>query len=189
MAKNHNLKKNCNSETNGDFEAEHFRDGQEEPLEAAVVRLLKQYDLQLALAESCTGGAIAARIVNVPGASQVFSYGFVTYSEKAKHKCLGVRKSTLRDPGVVSAKCAREMAEGCRKAARADIGISVTGLAGPDGGTEKTPVGTVYIGCSMKNKTIAREFFFKGSRSDVRNQAAECALRLLETRIQKYFQS
>ena len=113
-----------------------FATDESKTLEEAVIDLLKEKDLKLSLAESLTGGMIAQRIVNVSGASEVFGYGFVTYSNKAKHKCLGVKKRTLKEQGAVSAKCAREMAKGACKASGADISISVTGLAGPGGGTK-----------------------------------------------------
>lgn len=129
-----------------------------------MIDLLKEKDLKLSLAESLTGGMIAQRIVNVSGASDVFGYGFVTYSNKAKHKCLGVKKSTLKEKGAVSAKCAREMAKGACKESGADISISVTGLAGPGGGTKETPVGTVFMGCCYEGRTIAKEFHFTGNR-------------------------
>jgi PncC family amidohydrolase len=148
-------------------------------LEEAVVDMLKDQGLSLALAESCTGGAVAARIVNVPGASEVFGHGFVTYSNRAKRKVLGVKKSTLKVDGAVSAKCAKEMARGAAFVAKADISLSVTGLAGPGGGTDQTPVGTVFMGCCYNSHTIAREFHFNGSRSRVREQAAAHALALL----------
>lgn len=122
-----------------------FATDESKTLEEAVIDLLKEKDLKLSLAESLTGGMIAQRIVNVSGASEVFGYGFVTYSNKAKHKCLGVKKRTLKEQGAVSAKCAREMAKGACKASGADISISVTGLAGPGGGTKETPVGTVFM--------------------------------------------
>ena len=114
-------------------------------LEETVVELLKERQLTLTMAESCTGGLVASRIVNVPGASAVFKGGFVTYTEEAKMKCLGVSAETLKTDGVVSGQCAKEMAEGAAKALEADVSVSVTGLAGPDGGTEETPVGTVFM--------------------------------------------
>ena len=148
-------------------------------LEEAVIDLLKEKDLKLSLAESLTGGMIAQRIVNVSGASEVFGYGFVTYSNKAKHKCLGVKKRTLKEQGAVSAKCAREMAKGACKASGADISISVTGLAGPGGGTKETPVGTVFMGCCYKGKAIAKEFHFTGNRMRIREQTTAHALAML----------
>ena len=148
-------------------------------LEESVVDLLKEKELTLSLAESCTGGAIAARIVNVPGASQVFTHGFVTYSNRAKRECLGVKKSTLKTVGAVSAKCAKQMAKGGCAASGADICLSVTGLAGPDGGTSETPVGTVFMGCCCNGHTITREYHFTGNRTKIRQQAVASALVLL----------
>lgn len=148
-------------------------------LEESVVDLLREQELTLALAESCTGGAIAARIVNVPGASAVFTHGFVTYSNRAKRKCLDVKKSTLKTEGAVSAKCAKEMAKGGCAASGADVCLSVTGLAGPDGGTRETPVGTVFMGCCCCGHTITREFHFSGNRSKIREQATASGLTLL----------
>ena len=148
-------------------------------LEESVVDLLKEKELTLSLAESCTGGAIAARIVNVPGASQVFTHGFVTYSNRAKRECLGVKKSTLKTVGAVSAKCAKQMAKGGCAASGADICLSVTGLAGLDGGTSETPVGTVFMGCCCNGHTITREYHFTGNRTKIRQQAVASALVLL----------
>ena len=151
----------------------------EKTLEEAVVDMLRDQQLTLALAESCTGGEIAARIVNVPGASQVFTHGFVTYSNRAKRKCLGVKKATLKLEGAVSAKCAKEMAKGGCNAAEADICLSITGLAGPDGGTKETPVGTVFMGCCFNGKVVTREFHFTGNRTKIRQQATAHALAFL----------
>ena len=151
----------------------------EKTLEEAVVDMLRDQQLTLALAESCTGGEIAARIVNVPGASQVFTHGFVTYSNRAKRKCLGVKKATLKLEGAVSAKCAKEMAKGGCNAAEADICLSITGLAGPDGGTKETPVGTVFMCCCYNGKVVTREFHFTGNRTKIRQQATAHALAFL----------
>ena len=156
-----------------------FATDESKTLEEAVIDLLKEKDLKLSLAESLTGGMIAQRIVNVSGASEVFGYGFVTYSNKAKHKCLGVKKRTLKEQGAVSAKCAREMAKGACKASGADISISVTGLAGPGGGTKETPVGTVFLGCCYKGKAIAKELHFPGNRTRIREQTTAHALAML----------
>ena len=156
-----------------------FATDESKTLEEAVIDLLKEKDLKLSLAESLTGGMIAQRIVNVSGASEVFGYGFVTYSNKAKHKCLGVKKRTLKEQGAVSAKCAREMAKGACKASGADISISVTGLAGPGGGTKETPVGTVFMGCCYKGKAIDKEFHFTGNRMRIREQTTAHALAML----------
>lgn len=153
-----------------------FATREDKTLEEAVVDLLKEKNMTLSLAESCTGGAVAARIVNVPGASDSLMCGYVTYTNRAKRKCLGVKKSTLNKEGAVSAKCAKEMAKGGAKAARTDVCLSVTGLAGPGGGTKETPVGTVFMGCTCAGKTTTREFHFTGNRSRIRGQAVAQAL-------------
>ena len=145
-------------------------------LEEAVVDMLKDQGLTLSLAESCTGGAVAARIVNVPGASEVFTGSYVTYSNRAKRRTLGVKKATLKMEGAVSAKCAKEMAKGACVISGADLCLSVTGLAGPDGGTEETPVGTVFMGCHFNGRTIVREYHLKGNRNKIREQATALAL-------------
>ena len=117
-----------------------FATEEKKTLEEAVVDMLKDQKLTLSLAESCTGGAIASRIVNVPGASEVFLQGMVTYSNRAKRKSLGVKKNTLKTYGAVSEKCAKEMAKGGCFVTKTDICLSVTGIAGPDGGTKEKPV-------------------------------------------------
>lgn len=155
-------------------------------LEEAVVRLLSENSLTLCTAESCTGGLVSARLVNVSGASDVFKCGHVTYSNKAKRRILGVKKSTLDEYTAVSAKVAGEMAKGARKSCKADVAVSVTGLAGPGGGTEQIPVGTVYIGCDVKGKVTVREYHFSGNRSKIRENAAAAALTLVRDGILSY---
>lgn len=154
-----------------------------ETLEEAVVRLLKKYDLTVTTAESCTGGMIASKIVNVAGASDVFNEGFITYSNKAKRKLLDVSKNTLKKYGAVSEQTVREMAIGGVFAADADACIAVTGIAGPDGGTEEKPVGLVYIGCYMKDEVAVKECHFHGTRLEVREQSANTALDMLRCSI------
>ena len=152
---------------------------EEGTLEMAVVRLLKKHELTVTTAESCTGGLLAGRIVNVPGASQVFREGFITYSNKAKRKVLDVSKSTLKKYGAVSKETAREMAAGGAFAADADICIAITGLAGPDGGTEEKPVGLVYMACYMDGNVTVEKYQFKGNRNKIREQSVVKALDLL----------
>ena len=156
-----------------------FATEESKSLEEAVVDMLKEQEMTLSLAESCTGGAIAARIVNVSGASEVFLQGMVTYSNKAKRRCLDVSKSTLKKHGAVSEECAAEMAKGGRKASKTDICLSVTGIAGPGGGTKEKPVGTVFMGCSYKGCTQVREFHFQGNRARVREQTVAHGLAFL----------
>ena len=160
------------------FPKEVFTTDERENLEDVVVRLLKEQGLTFTAAESCTGGLLAARLVNVPGASDVFRGSFVTYSDKAKHRMLGVRKKTLHRYTAVSAETAAEMAAGARNEGKADIAVSVTGIAGPDGGTEERPVGLVFIGCAEEDRIVVEEYRFRGNRAKIRDQAAEMALDL-----------
>ena len=145
-------------------------------IEQELVSLLKDKQLVITTAESCTGGMIASRIVSVPGASAVFKEGYITYSDEVKSRVLGVKKSTLEQYFAVSAETAGEMAEGAAKIANADIAISVTGVAGPDKEDGK-PVGLVYIGCSYKGRISVREYNFTGERADIRNAATDEALK------------
>lgn len=148
-------------------------------LEDAVVDLLKKKGYTVTTAESCTGGRLAARIMNVPGASSVYNEGYITYSNDAKRKLLGVKKETLEEFGAVSRQTAQEMAEGAADAAGADAALSVTGLAGPDGGTKEKPVGLVYVGCFVNGHTRTEEFRFTGNRDKNRDYAVVRALTLL----------
>lgn len=154
-----------------------------ETLEMAVVRLLQKYELTVTTAESCTGGLLAGRLVNVPGASEVFREGFITYANKAKRKYLDVSKSTLKKYGAVSEQTAREMAIGGVFAADCDACVAVTGITGPDGGTEEKPVGLVYIATYMKDKVNVKKYQFRGNREKVREMAVVRALDLLRRSI------
>ena len=120
----------------------------------ALVKLLAARGLTIATAESCTGGMAAAAITSVSGASSVFEYGAVTYANRIKEEMLGVRESSLRQYGAVSEAVACEMAEGVRARANSDVGISITGIAGPTGAVEGKPVGTVYIAVSYRGNTV-----------------------------------
>lgn len=150
-------------------------------LEQTIVDLLKEQKMTVATVESCTGGMISARITEVPGASAVFSQGFVTYSDRAKNKMVGVKKTTLKKYTAVSAETAKEMAKGGALAAEADACVSVTGYAGPEGGENGNPVGLVYIGCSVRGKVCVEKHQFAGDRSCVRRQAVIHAMTLLRT--------
>ncbi len=155
---------------------------EDETLEMAVVELLKKYELTVTTAESCTGGLLAGRLVNVPGVSEVFREGFVTYSNKAKRKLLDVNKSTLKKYGAVSEQTAREMAMGGVFATDADVCVAITGIAGPESDGEK-PVGLVYIACYMKEKVWVEQYQFKGNRNKIREQSVVKALDLLRRAI------
>ena len=145
-------------------------------LEESVVDLLRDKNMILTCAESCTGGALAARIVNVSGASDVFKQGFITYANKAKRKYLMVKKSTLKMHGAVSEKTAKEMAKGGCFVTGSDACVAITGIAGPGGGTPDKPVGLVYIGCCVDGHLTVREYHFNGNRSKIREQAVVYAL-------------
>ena len=135
---------------------------------------------KLATAESCSGGLIAVVITNKAGSSAVFDRGFVTYSNQAKIDSLGVPKKTLNKHGAVSEKTAIEMAKGALKNSEANVSVSVTGIAGPDGGTDEKPVGLVYIGYALKGGVAqAAEHHFKGSREEIRQQTTREALKHL----------
>jgi nicotinamide-nucleotide amidase len=152
-------------------------------IEDAVIGLLAEYGLTLSTAESCSGGLLAGRLVNVSGASAVFEEGFITYSNTAKMKYLKVSEDTLKNFGAVSKETAEEMARGAAKASGSRAALSVTGIAGPEGGTEKKPVGLVYIGCYFDGKTEVREYHFKGNRQKVREYTVISALDFLRTTI------
>ncbi|BCN31425.1 competence/damage-inducible protein A [Anaeromicropila herbilytica] len=152
---------------------------EKETLEEVIVKLLIKHNLMVTTAESCTGGLVAGRIVNVSGASSVFNEGFVTYSNKAKRKYLDVKKSTLRQFGAVSEETAREMATGVALNTESDTAIAITGIAGPEGGTEEKPVGLVYIGCYVNKNVVVHKYIFKGNREKVREYSVVSALDLL----------
>ena len=137
----------------------------------------------VATAESCTGGLIAAAITDVAGASAVFGYGLVTYSNEAKEKILGVKKETLTTFGAVSEECAYEMAEGLKKVSRADCAVSVTGIAGPGGGSAEKPVGLVYMGLAWKDKVYVKRNLFQGTREEIRQQTVKTAFAFIEEKV------
>lgn len=136
--------------------------------------------LTLSVCESCTGGLLAAALTSVPGSSGYFAGGIIAYADRVKADVVGVRPATLRRFGAVSAQAAREMARGVRKAARTDIAVAITGIAGPSGGSARKPVGLVYIAVAAKAGAVARRFLFKGSRTAVRSAAVREALILLK---------
>ena len=157
-----------------------------ETIEGAVGRLLKEKAATLALAESCTGGLLAKRLTDMAGSSAYFGEGFVTYSNESKERLLGVPHETLVEHGAVSEAVARAMAEGARKASGADYALSVTGVAGPDGGTEEKPVGLVFVGISDANGTVAEKIdltAWRRSRDAIRERSANRAFDLLRHRL------
>lgn len=169
------------------FGSDIYTTEEEVTLEKAVAELLMANELTLAAAESCTGGMLSARLINVPGISEVYKSGFITYSNKAKRRLLGVKKQTLDKYGAVSKETAKEMAKGAANASKADVAISITGIAGPDGGTPEKPVGLVYIGCSVCKTVTVKEYHFKGNRAKIRENAVAAALTMLRSCILKHY--
>lgn len=141
---------------------------------------LRSKKMTLAVAESCTGGKLGDMITEVPGSSDYFLGGVISYSNEAKANLLGVDRGTLKAKGAVSEEVAMQMAAGVRRALGADIGIGVTGVAGPGGGTATKPVGLVYIAVSSSEASICRRSIFKGSRSSIKEQSVVKALEMLK---------
>jgi PncC family amidohydrolase len=140
---------------------------------------LRSTGLRLALAESCTGGLVGHLITNVPGSSDYLAGGVVAYSDQAKQRLLGVQQSTLEQHGAVSRQIALEMARGARQAFEADIGLAVTGIAGPGGGTAEKPVGLTWVAVSSPWREHAELHTWRGDREHNKAQSAEAALALL----------
>lgn len=153
-------------------------------LEVGIGQALIKSNLSLAVAESCTGGLVGHRITNVPGSSTYFLGGIISYSNDAKERLLGVSHHTLSDFGAVSERTACEMARGVRRALGADIGVSVTGIAGPGGALPGKPVGLTYVALSARDTEQARQFIWGGNREENKAQSAEAALALLRDYLQ-----
>lgn len=141
-------------------------------MEEVASELLLKNGTTIAIAESCTGGLVSARLTGIPGISAVFDRGLVTYSNRSKVQSLGVRQETLDRYGAVSEQTAREMAEGIRRLSWVDLGLSITGIAGPEGGTPEKPVGLVYAALAHKDGTVCKELKLWGSRYRIRNVTA-----------------
>lgn len=156
---------------------------EEDTLEDVVVKKLQENNYTIATAESCTGGLLTGRLVNVAGVSNILKEGFITYSNEAKMKYLGVREETLATYGAVSYRTAEEMVWGAAKAAKAETALAITGIAGPDGGTEDKPVGLVYIACLVKDKVTVKELRLKGNRLKVRDQSVIAVLDLIRRQL------
>ena len=155
----------------------------DETLEEVVVKLLVQRNQTVAVAESCTGGLLANRITNVPGASAVFPAGYVCYANQAKIDMLDVDPQLIEKHGAVSEQVARALAEHARVCARSDYALATTGLAGPSGGSPEKPVGTVYVALAASGKTIAKKFFFPTDRETFKQIVTQAALELLRRRL------
>jgi nicotinamide-nucleotide amidase len=159
----------------------------DETLEGAVGRLLQERGATLALAESCTGGLLAKRLTDMPGSSAFFTEGLVTYSNESKERLLGVPHALIVEHGAVSEPVAREMADGARRISGADYGLSVTGIAGPDGGTDEKPVGLVFVGISDAEDTFAEKLDLTAwarSRDSIRERSTNRAFDLLRLRLE-----
>lgn len=154
-------------------------------LEESVIRILEEKKMTVTTAESCTGGKLSGRLLNVAGASGVYNEGYITYANASKEKILGVKHETLETYGAVSEQTAAEMALGAAKAAGADAALSVTGIAGPGGGTAEKPVGLVYIGCAVNGEVTVREYRFTGNREKNRDYAVARAITLLREELLK----
>jgi PncC family amidohydrolase len=148
--------------------------------EEAVGKFLVRQGLTLVTAESCTGGLVSHRITNVPGSSAYYLGGFVAYANEVKEAVLGVRRETLMAHGAVSEETACEMAEGARRQTGADIGISVTGICGPTGGTPAKPVGLTYIALAAADTVRCEQYVWQGDRLVNKEQSAEAALQLIQ---------
>lgn len=153
----------------------------ERGIEEVVISLLRARSLAMATAESCTGGMVGARLTSVPGSSRAFVGGIVAYSDELKQRLLGVSAELLRDHGAVSAEVAAAMARGARERLGADVAVSVTGIAGPEGGTPEKPVGLVYLHAEGPGGGLGREFSFPGDRASIRARSVVGALHLVRT--------
>jgi competence/damage-inducible protein CinA-like protein len=155
----------------------------DESLEEVIVKLLAQRNQTLAVAESCTGGLLADRITNVPGASAVFLAGYVCYANQAKISMLNVDPQLIEKHGAVSEQVARALAEHARACSKSDYALATTGVAGPSGGSPEKPVGTVYVALAASGETIAKKFFFPTDRETFKQIATEAALELLRRKL------
>ena len=153
-------------------------------LEAVVASLLIEQNLSISVAESCSGGLLAGRLINYPGISKVFKEGFITYSNESKINTLGVDSKILSNYGAVSEEVAKQMAKGAADRAKSDVALSITGIAGPDGGTDEKPVGLVYIGLYLLGEVKVMKMDSWGSRDNVRRRAVSQALDMLRRELQ-----
>jgi len=148
-------------------------------METTLVERCIEKKMTLAVAESCTGGMLGARIVDVPGASQVFKGGILCYADEVKRDLLNVSESVLEEEGAVSGTCAEAMAQGVRKLLNVDLAVSITGIAGPSGATAEKPVGLVYLCAATEEAVFSQGFKFEGTRLEIRRQAVDAAISML----------
>lgn len=149
-------------------------------IEEEIGRLLQEKGLTLSVAESCTGGLVSHMITNVAGSSDYFENGYIVYSNRSKIKLLSIPEYTIKRYGAVSSYTAIAMAEGVRIKSSTDVGLSITGIAGPGGGTIKKPVGLVYIAVAGNKKTECKEYRFKGARLKIKSESARAAINYLK---------
>lgn len=152
----------------------------------AILELCKKHSTKLATVESCTGGLLSAILTELPGSSRMFTHGFITYANEAKQEMAKVDPQLIALHGAVSEEVARAMAEGALQCSSADLAVSITGVAGPEGGSAHKPVGTVHFACAMKGKpTIHQHKIFAGDRSEIRLQSVETALDMIVSELKK----
>lgn len=149
-------------------------------MENEVGKILSEKKLTIACAESCTGGLLTSRLTDVAGSSAYVQGSIVSYSNEVKNEILHVKAETLKNFGAVSEQTARQMSSNVRELFKTDIGVGVTGIAGPGGGTSEKPVGTVYISVSNADKTFVKLFNFKGTRIEIKNQSCDAALNMIK---------
>ena len=149
----------------------------------AIIKKLIEKNITIATAESCTGGMLGKLITSIPGASSIYGFGFITYANEAKNRILGVKNETLLSYGAVSEQTALEMASGALEKSGADIAVSITGIAGPGGGTAEKPVGLVYIAIADKKEKEFRRLLLTGDRETIRQKACEQVLELINSKI------
>ena len=155
----------------------------DDSLEEIVVKNALENDISLSIAESCTGGLIGHRITQISGSSKIFKGSVVVYSNSSKVNLLGVRENCINKHGAVSEETAKEMAEKVRKMFSSKLGLSITGIAGPDGGSKEKPIGLTYIGLSTKNETKVRKFQFGSIRKSNKARASQAALNWMRLEI------
>jgi nicotinamide-nucleotide amidase len=148
----------------------------EESIEKLIGKILADRGLTISVAESCTGGLIGSMITDVPGSSRYFLGGIIAYSNQSKIEILNVSSKTVAEHGAVSDQTAREMAGGVRRLFNSHLGLAVTGIAGPDGGSMEKPVGTVYIGLAAEDRIFAAGYRFHGTRGEIKQETARMAL-------------
>ena len=168
-------------ELTGRFGSQVYTIREEVSLEQAVAELLQEKGWKIATAESCTGGMVAARLTRVAGVSGVFETGVITYANETKRELLGVKEETLAHFGAVSFQTAEEMVLGLAERTGAEVSLSITGIAGPSGGTKEKPVGLVFIGCKIKENVTIKEFHFSGNREKIRESSVVAALSLVRS--------